>query len=121
MMATYEILDSEGEVENRIIADAEFVEEHYAGRYRLVPEPEPITLVQSVTRFQAKAALLNAGLLEQVETAVADSEDPIVKLAWTEAHTFERDSPAIAAITEGLGMTPQEVNELFSAAKEISV
>ena len=123
-MAIYEILNLDGEVENRIVADADFVEEHYSGRYRLLPDPEPVQSISdipTITRFQAKAALLNAGLLEQVDAAVAASDDPLVKLAWSEAQTFERISPAILAITDDLGMAPQEVNDLFIAAKKISV
>jgi hypothetical protein len=43
----YEILDSDGNVVNIIIADAEFVEVHFPGAYRLVedtslPVPEPL-------------------------------------------------------------------------------
>lgn len=37
-MATYEILNDAGAVINTVIADAAFVEAHYPGHYRLVPE-----------------------------------------------------------------------------------
>lgn len=37
----YEILDDTGKVINTIIANQEFVEEHHANFYRLVPDPPP--------------------------------------------------------------------------------
>ncbi len=53
----YEILNSAGEVINKIIADEDFVEKRYPGSYRLVgPEPPPpptwvITKVAMISRF----------------------------------------------------------------------
>lgn len=53
----YEILDDAGKVINTILADAAFVEQYYAGHYRLVgPEPPPpptwvITKVAMISRF----------------------------------------------------------------------
>jgi len=52
----YEILDDSGKVINTILADAAFVEQYYAGHYRLVgPEPTPvtwiITKVAMISRF----------------------------------------------------------------------
>ena len=41
------------------------------------------------TRFQAKAALLQAGLLDDIQVAIDASEDPLAALAWSEAG-FER-------------------------------
>lgn len=36
----YEILDDHGSVVNRIIADPDFVEQHYAGKYKLVDDQQ---------------------------------------------------------------------------------
>lgn len=72
----------------------------------------------TVSRFQAKAALLQAGLLDQVEAAVANS-DPITQLAWAEALGFERQSPAILGIAESLGWTAEQLDELFAKAVRI--
>ena len=47
-----------------------------------------------VTRYQAKAALMQVGLLATAEAAVVAVDDPIVDLAWTEAG-FERLSPMV--------------------------
>jgi hypothetical protein len=119
-MAIYEILNDKGEVENRIVADEEFVEEVYPGKYRLVDEPQAPPPIASVTRLQAKVALMNAGLLDSVEEAIANA-DPLVKLAWAEAMTFERNSPALLAIAEDLAMSSSDLDDLFAAAREVSI
>ena len=40
-MPNYEILDASNNVINTIVADASFVEAHYPGQYRELPEPPP--------------------------------------------------------------------------------
>ena len=70
------------------------------------------------SRFQAKAALLQAGLLDQVQVAVDDAE-PFVRIAWAEAVEFRRNSPTIAALAKSVDMTDEQVDDLFRAAKKI--
>jgi len=71
------------------------------------------------SRFQAKAALLQAGLLSQVETLMAGA-DPIAQLAWAEAVEFRRNSPTIAALAAGAGLSETQVDDLFRAAMTIT-
>jgi hypothetical protein len=118
----YEILNEAGEVTNTIVASLEFVEAHYAGRYReisgSIPAPQKS---QSVTPFQAKAALLDAGLLDDIEALIADpATDRKVVLAWNNAITFERLSPMVAGIAVALGWTDEELDDLFAAAAQIT-
>ena len=70
------------------------------------------------TRFQAKAALMQAGLLDDVEAAVAASDDPMIKLAWQEA-SFVRLSPLISAIAEAVGISDEQLDELFESAMRV--
>jgi hypothetical protein len=64
----YQIFDQNGNLENTIVADQEFVEKNYYGRYMLVgPEPEPqippiITKIAFRFRFTNSeyAAILSA-------------------------------------------------------------
>ena len=74
----------------------------------------------TVTRFQAKAALLGAGLLENVQTYIDGSADPIVKLAWEEAG-FRRGSNMMKQIGGELGLSEAQMDELFLTAREIDV
>lgn len=80
-----------------------------------------LTLMRSgmvVSRFQARAALHGAGLLSAVETAVANA-DPITQLAWTDAQEFRRNSPTIAALAEIVGLTDEQIDNLFITAGQI--
>ena len=84
--------------------------------------PDPIIAERAsmtVSRFQALAALLNAGLLSQVNVALADA-GPLAQLAWAEATEFRRNSPTIAGLASGLGLTDTEVDDLFRAAALIT-
>lgn len=79
------------------------------------PPPADPVPVQAVSRFQARAALLAAGLLEKVEAAVA-AADPFTRLAWTDATEFRRDSPTIAALADAVGLSGDDLDQLFEAA-----
>lgn len=84
--------------------------------------PAPVSSIpQSVTAFQAKAALLHANLLDNVESMMANPATPrIVKLAWNEALHFERQSPTVAAMASALGLTDAEIDSLFVYASEVT-
>lgn len=71
-----------------------------------------------VSRFQARAALHGAGLLSAVEAAVANA-DPITQLAWADALEFRRNSPTIAALAGIVGLTDEQIDNLFIAAERI--
>lgn len=85
------------------------------------PAPElPNAVPQSVTRFRALAALHAAGLLAQVE-AVVSTLDPLAQLAWDEAATYRRDSPILLAVARQIGLTGQQVDDLFRQAAALQL
>lgn len=88
----------------------------------LVDTSAPTTYVpQSVTRFQAKAALQARGLLATVETIMADPATPeTYKLAWADALTFDRNSATVTAIGGLLNMTAEQLDQLFIEAAAIT-
>jgi len=86
-----------------------------------LPLPDPIIAEREymvASRFQAMAALLDAGLLSQINAALADA-GPLAQLAWAEATEFRRNSPTIAGLSAGLGLTDAQVDDLFRAAMVI--
>jgi len=73
-----------------------------------------------VSRFQARAALRQAGLRSQVEAIMDDpATDPLVVDAWTDAQEFRRMSPTVLNLAAGLGLTDTEVDDLFRQAAMI--
>ena len=84
-------------------------------------EPEgPAPTAGTISRFQARAALMNAGLLTQVEQIVANA-DEITRLAWAEAVEWKRSSPTINSLGAQLGLSEAQMDALFAAAAEIEV
>lgn len=80
-----------------------------------VAEPIP----QEVSRFQAKEALRQAGLLDQADAAVAASNNPTLQNAWANANTFKRSSPGINALAPAIGLDDAGLDALFIAAAGI--
>lgn len=84
------------------------------------PEPAPsppVVVPPSVTRFQARAALADGGLLDRVEAMMADPATPIrMRLAWTDAQEFLRDSPTVLAMGSALGLDAAALDALFTNA-----
>lgn len=75
----------------------------------------------SVSRFQARAALLQAGLLETVEAYMADpATDRFVRIAWEDAQEFLRNSPTVQSLQPLLDLTDEQLDDLFRFAATIS-
>ena len=73
----------------------------------------------TVSRFQGKAALDDAGLLDQVEDYMAGDDVPRrVKLAWQEAQ-FKRGSKMINDLAGEFDLSEDKLDKLFLAAREI--
>ena len=100
-----------GEVETRPLTPEEIAS---------LPAPQPVPIPQTVTRFQAFAALHLAGHLPAVEAIMAEPETPMLaKLAWDNALSFERNSPTLASLAAMLGMTDADLDALFTTAATI--
>ena len=69
-----------------------------------------------ISSFQAKAALVSAGLYTQVQAYIA-TLSMVDQLRWQEATTFRRDNEYLVAIANGLGLSEQEVDDLFELGR----
>ena len=74
------------------------------------PEPEPVPTVLTIR--QAKRVLLAAGLLDDVDAAVAQA-DRGTQLDWEYATEIRRDWPTLIAMATALGMTDAQLDQLF--------
>ena len=90
---------------------------------KIDPSLNPIPIPQSVTMRQARLVLLNAGLLDDVDAAIASIPDPVQRKAaeieWEYAQTVDRDSPFTQQLAQGLGLTTEQKNELFVQASQL--
>jgi len=72
-----------------------------------------------VTPRQARLALLQNGLLDQVDAIIASLPEPqksIAQTDWEYAVSIERSSPWIAQIGAALGLDDEGLDELFALA-----
>lgn len=84
----------------------------FMARNRQIPD--------QVTRFQAMAALSNAGLLAGVETMMQRPDvDEITRLAWQNALYFRRNSEMVLAMAGELQLTESQLDDLFVSAGAI--
>jgi hypothetical protein len=77
-----------------------------------------VPIPQSVTPLQATRALLQAGFLDDVETAVAAAGRE-TQLAWAKATAFERNSSFVLNMQAALGWTDAQVDSLFVLADSL--
>lgn len=88
-----------------------------------VPEPAlPDPVPASVTRREGQRALLEVGKLDVAEAAIAGIADPLKRRAAQieyEAGTWERASPFLVDLWQGMGGTLHELDSLFRLAKTL--
>ena len=90
----------------------------------LVDRPDPKTLIpNSVTIRQAKLALLDADLLDKIDEAIEAIPDAKqkakAKIEWEYAQTVERDSELTKLIAYNLGLSDEQLDDLFLKASEL--
>jgi hypothetical protein len=111
---------NEALADNWVQSDSAAIGDLYDGTSFTKPPAPPTPIPQTVSRFQARAALYHAGLLDQVETLMSDpATDMLAKLAWADAQEFKRSSPTIAAFSQQIGLTDEQIDELFKQAAQI--
>jgi len=78
---------------------------------------------QSVTRAQAKLALLQAGLLSSVQPAIDSIPDATARTSaqidWDDRLTFDRSNGSLVTMAAIMGMTETQIDDLFIAAAKL--
>jgi hypothetical protein len=69
----------------------------------------------TVTSKQARLALLSAGLLDQATTAVSTLGGAAL-ITWEYASVWQRTDPLIVQLGVTLGLTPDQIDQLFATA-----
>jgi len=76
-------------------------------------------LPRVATARQIRLALVDAGLLDSVQTAFTDLSEPLktkAQIEWEYATEIEKNSPLIQALYPKLGLTEDDLDDLFVAA-----
>ena len=84
--------------------------------------PAVVAVPEVVTMRRARLALLGAGLLAQVNTAVANmpgAEGDAARIEWEYAQEVRRDSPLVAALSAAFGWTSAQLDDLFTEGAKL--
>lgn len=85
----------------------------------IVPSQVPIVVPVSVTMRQARLALLQAGKLPTVNAAIASMsgiQGEAARIEWEFSNEVKRAQPLVAALAPVLGMTSDQLDQLFITA-----
>ncbi len=81
--------------------------------------PVALTIPDVVTMRQARLAMLQSGLLTQVNTAVANmtgAAGDTARIEWEFSSTVERNHPLVQSLIGALGLTESQLDDLFRLA-----
>lgn len=83
-------------------------------------EPASVDEVpKQVTMRQAAQALILAGLDDDVEALLAampGTEGKLARAEWAKSQVVERDRPLVVQMGAALGLTPEQIDQLFITA-----
>ncbi len=89
---------------------------------RPAPPGAVVVVPGSVTMRQARQAMLSAGILAQVDALIAampGEEGESARIDWNHAREVKRDWPLIGALGPQIGLTEQQIDDLFIYAATV--
>ena len=81
----------------------------------MTPPPPPAPVI---SMRQAQLALLGAGMLDEVEAKIATA-DKKVQVYWRTSTELHRDNEILIGVATTLGMTSEQIDQLFETAKTL--
>ncbi len=85
---------------------------------KMLDDPAPKVPV-SVTMRQARMALLNAGLLNAVNAAIAaipGASGDAARIEWEFSSEVQRNRPLLSGLAQALGLSEAQIDQLFITA-----
>ena len=102
--------------ESWVLSDSAKIGDSYIDNSFISPPPPPV-IIPMLTMRQARLALLDAGLLDEVEAAITTPSD---RIWWDYSTTVERNHPLVDAVLTALGKTETEIDQMFIDAVQIT-
>lgn len=98
-------------IDNKLVEAEDYLPEHAAAIYaKTVPQEVPMTA--------ACEALINAGLYDAIDGYI-QTLTAVDKVWWQRAEAVNRRFPLVAQVKENLGLTDQQIDQLFIDAEQI--
>jgi hypothetical protein len=89
-----------------------------AGELIIAPYNPPAPPVTQITMRQCRLQLLSTSLLDDVEALITQA-DKAVQIEWEYATTVQRDSELVVTIGSELGLTEQDIDQMFMSASTL--
>lgn len=83
--------------------------------------PPPPAIPQQVPMWAVRTVLQNDGLFDQADALVKASTDNALKNVWEYGNFADRNSNAIATLSAALGLTSEQVDQMFIDANGLIV
>lgn len=91
----------------------------YDGQYFTAPTQAPPIVPQEITMRQARLALLDIGLLANVQTAINTLPEPDktkAQIEWEYSNALQRNNPFVTTLGTALGLSSDDIDNLFITA-----
>lgn len=86
------------------------------------PPPPVIIIPQEITMRQARLALLDIGLLANVQTAINTLPEPDktkAQIEWEYSNALQRDNLFVTTLGTALGLSSDDIDNLFITASRL--
>ena len=109
------LTDAEGQLQNEYRAWLE------AGNVTEPYVPPPPAIPQQVPMWAVRTVLQNDGLFDQAQALVEASTNNALKNVWEYGNFADRDSAAINTLALELGLSHEQVDQMFIDANNLGV
>lgn len=82
---------------------------------------EPPVVPVKVPMWAVRTVLQNQGLFNQAQALVDASSDNALKNVWEYGNDADRQSPSIISLGTALGLTSEQIDQMFIAANNIVI
>ena len=104
------------EVLAKVLADNEELAAKNLADLEAFEKRSRLDAVSTISRAQAKLALLELGLLSTVNDFIASSGNEELKIEWDERLEFKRDNIVLVSLAEQLNITEEDLDNMFLLA-----
>ena len=80
------------------------------------PHPLPVLVA---SKYKLRLALLQFGLLDDVEAFIEATDNRVAKIAWEYADEYRSDDPLAIGLGYALGKTDAEIRAVFELANSL--
>jgi len=118
---TFQITYWDSELQQQMTRDS--TPEEDVQREEDIAAHEAAQVPEEISRRQALQALAIRGLLDKVQPLIDAIEDPLgrqlAQIEYDTSQLFKRHRPLVVQLLPGLGLTPEQGDELFTFAASL--